>query len=40
MSFPTYPQKEDVFSLYTSFINARINVNVHTLSELSFVSIP
>ena len=21
MSFPTYPQKENVFSLYTSFIN-------------------
>ena len=30
MSFPTYPQKENVFSLYTSFVNPRMNVNVHT----------
>ena len=40
MSFPTYPQKENVFSLYTAFIKPRINVNVHTQSELSFVSTP
>ena len=40
MSFPTYAQKENLFSLYTSFINPRINVNVHTQSELSFVSTP
>ena len=32
MSFPTYPQKENVFSLYTSFINPRMNINVHRLS--------
>ena len=40
MSFPTYPKKENVFSLYTSFINPRMNVNVHTQSEMSFVSTP
>ena len=28
MSFSTYPQKKNVFSLYTSFINPRMNVNV------------
>ena len=27
MSFPTYPKKENVFSLYTSFINPRMKVN-------------
>ena len=30
MSFPTYPKEENVFSLYTSFINPRMNINVHT----------
>ena len=40
MSFPTYPKEENVFSLYTSFINPRMNVNVHTQSEMSFVSTP
>ena len=30
MSFPTDPQKGNVFSLYTSFINHRMNENVHT----------
>ena len=30
MSFPTYPQKENEFSLYTSFINLRMNGKVHT----------
>ena len=40
MSFPTYPKKESVFPLYTSFINPRIDVNVHTQSEMSFVSTP
>ena len=30
MSFPTYPKKENVLSLYTSFINPRMKVNVHT----------
>ena len=38
MSYPTDPQKGNVFSLYTSFINPWTNVNVHTYSERSFVS--
>ena len=29
MSFPTYPQKENEFSLYTFFINPRMNANAH-----------
>ena len=40
MSFPNYPQKENVFSLYSSFNNPLMDVNVHTQSELPFVSTP
>ena len=31
----TYLQKGNVFSLYTSFVNPRMNVNVHTQSKFS-----
>ena len=30
MSFPSDPQRGNVFSLYTSLINSWMNVNVHT----------
>ena len=40
MSFPTYPQKRNVFSVYTSFINTRMNVNVRkSCGETNFVHI-